>query len=29
MNYIKIGDIKLQYDESITDIEQIKKNKIK
>ena len=29
MNYIKIGDIKLQYDEPITDIEQIKKNKIK
>ncbi len=25
MNYIKIGDIKLQYDESITDIERIKK----
>lgn len=25
MNCIKIGDIKLQYDESITDIERIKK----
>lgn len=25
MNYIKIDDIKLQYDESITDIERIKK----